>query len=129
VNGDIRNERERADNLRADLGDLATERDNNAAGVTDPTDGTAAAAIDLRFGGVSDPRAECGDWVSSKNSSPAAANCVYLIRAEERFGNGDHIFTVGEQSSAINALYDAARGEHENTAPGRRARVGFEINF
>jgi outer membrane receptor protein involved in Fe transport len=129
VNGDIVNERERADNLRADLGDLATERDNNTAGITDPTDGTADEAIDLRFGGVSDPRAECGTWVSSKNSTPAAANCVYLIRAEERFGNGDHIFTVGEQSNAINALYDAARGEHENTAPGRRARVGFEINF
>jgi hypothetical protein len=129
VNGDIVNERERADHRRADLSDLATERDNNAAGITDPTDGTADDAIDLRFGGASDPRAECGDWKSSKNSAPAAANCVYLIRAEERFGNGDHIFTVDEQGRAIDALYDAGRGEQENTAPGRRARVGFEINF
>jgi hypothetical protein len=128
-NGDIVNNQERASHLRADLSDLATERDANSAGIADPTDGTADPGIDLRFGGLSDPRTGCTDWKSSKNSAPAAANCVYLIRAEERFGNGDHIFTVGEQSNAINALYDAGRGEQEQTAPGRRARLGFEINF
>jgi outer membrane receptor for ferrienterochelin and colicin len=128
VNGDIRNDAERAAHLRADLGDLATERDNNLAAVADPND-PEALAIDLRFGGASDPRTGCGGWLSSKNKTPAAANCVYLIRAEERFGDGDHIFTVDEQTDAINALYDAGRGEQEQTAPGRRARLGFEINF
>jgi hypothetical protein len=54
---------------------------------------------------------------------------VYLIRAEERFGNGDHIYTIEEQSAAINALYNAGRGEQTLTAPGRRARLGIEINF
>ena len=43
--------------------------------------------------------------------APAAANCVYLIRAEERYGNGDHVYTVDEQTNAINALYDAGRGD------------------
>ena len=38
---------------------------------------------------------------------------MYLIRAEERYGNGDHIYTVEEQTNAINALYDAGRGEQE----------------
>ena len=129
INGDVRNDIERDANLRADLSDLATERDANAAGIADPTDGTADNAIDLSFGGISDPRSGCGGWKSSKNNTPAAANCVYLIRAEERYGNGDHVFTVAEQSNAINALYDAGRGEQENTGPGRRARVGIEINF
>jgi hypothetical protein len=54
---------------------------------------------------------------------------MYLIRAEQRFGNGDGTYTVEEQANAINALYDAGRGEQEQTAPGRRARLGFEINF
>ena len=41
---------------------------------------------------------------------------MYLIRAEQRFGNGDHLFTIDEQSNAINALYDVARGEHQQSA-------------
>jgi len=66
--------------------------------------------------------------VSSKND-PAAANCVYLIRAEERYGNGDHVYTVEEQTNAINALYDVGRGTQEQYGAPRRARLGFEINF
>ena len=72
---------------------------------------------------------DCNSWVSSKNH-PTAANCMYLIRAEERFGNGDGTSTPSKsRADAINALYDAGRGEQEQTAPGRRARLGFEINF
>ena len=116
VNGDVRNDEEREANLEADLADLATERDaNNAVG--------ANGALVL-------PGAhqDCAAWVSSRND-PAAANCMYLIRAEQRYGNGDHLFTVDEQSNAINSLYDVARGEHQQYGVGRRARVGFELNF
>ncbi|HKT60410.1 MAG TPA: TonB-dependent receptor [Gemmatimonadales bacterium] len=121
VNGDVRNNDERAANLKADLDDLASERDiNNAVG----PDG----AIDLSFGGAADPRASCGNWVSTKQA-PAAANCVYLIRAEERYGNGDHIYTIDEQTRAVNALYDVGRGTQEQYGAPRRARLGFEVNF
>jgi outer membrane receptor for ferrienterochelin and colicin len=119
VNGDVRNNTERADNLKADLDDLASERDiNNVVG----PDG----AIDLSFGGQG--ASGCGDWVSTKQN-PAAANCVYLIRAEERYGNGDHMYTVEEQTRAVNALYDVARGTQQMYGPARRARLGIEINF
>ena len=121
VSGDVRNDQERAANLQADLDDLASERDINGVVGAD-------GAIDLSFNGATDPRVSCGNWVSSKNN-PAAANCVYLIRAEERFGNGDHVYTIEEQTNAINALYDAGRGEQVQTAPGRRARLGIEIAF
>jgi hypothetical protein len=116
VNGDIQNDQERADNLNADLDDLAVERDVNSAVGPD--------------GAMVLPTAheDCGGWVSSKNS-PAAANCLYLIRAEQRYGNGDHVFTVEEQTDAVNALYDVVRGEHQQLGIGRRARLGFEINF
>jgi hypothetical protein len=40
----------------------------------------------------------------------APPNCVYLIRAEERFGNGDHVFTLAEQTRAVAALYQVSRG-------------------
>jgi outer membrane receptor for ferrienterochelin and colicin len=116
VNGDIRNDKERAEHLDADLDDLAVERDaNNAVG---PNGGIALPAA----------HENCAAWVSSRNA-PAAANCIYLIRAEQRFGNGDHLFTVEEQTDAVNALYDVARGEHQQLGIGRRARLGFEINF
>ena len=121
VNGDVRNEDERQANLDADLQDLAAEAGNNGALGSD-------GAIDLRFGGVADRRTGCGNWVST-TELPAAANCVYLIRAEQRFGDGDGVYTVEEQSNAINALYDVARGEHQHLGFGRRARLGFEINF
>jgi hypothetical protein len=84
--------------------------------------------MDLSFGGAADPRASCGNWVSTKQA-PAAANCVYLIRAEERYGNGDHIYTIDEQTRAVNALYDVGRGTQEQYGAPRRARLGFEVNF
>jgi len=122
VNGDVLNDDERNANLEADLDDLAAEGGSN--GVAGP-DGE----LDLTFGGLADSRTGCGSWVSSKGSAPAAANCVYLIRAEQRYGDGDGIYTVEEQTNAINALYDVARGEHQQLGFGRRARLGFEINF
>ena len=120
VNGDIQNSEERAANLRADLADFASERSINAAAAAD------GKSMDLTFGGLG--ASGCGGWISS-NQRPAAANCVYLIRAEQRYGNGDGIFGIDEQTTAINALYDAGRGVQVHTQAGRRARVGFEINF
>jgi hypothetical protein len=119
VNGGVRNDVERAGNLEADLGDLRTEGERNRALAPD-----SSGSLMLAF-----PHEQCATWVSSKASRPAAANCMYLIRAEQRFGDGDGVFTVAEQSRAINALYDVARGAHEMTAPGRRARLGIEIDF
>jgi hypothetical protein len=122
VNGDTRNEEERQANLEADLADLANEAGFNGVLGDD-------GEIDLTFGGGADRRTGCGNWVSSNAQAPAAANCIYLIRAEQRYGDGDGIYTVEEQTNAVNALYDVARGEQQHLGIGRRARVGFEINF
>jgi len=85
-------------------------------------------AIDLSFGGLVDPRAGCGTW-QTEDGIPAAPNCVYLIRAEERFGNGDHLFDVAEQESSANALYQVLRGLHNFTGAPRRVRIGLEFTF
>jgi hypothetical protein len=89
-------------------------------------------SIDLRFGGLA--ASGCGGWINAQG--PAAPNCVYLIRAEERFGNGDHIFSLDEQRNASEASYLAgasaiapARGLDTFTGEGRRLRLGFEVTF
>jgi hypothetical protein len=121
ANGSLRNNVERAENLRADLADLFYEGSINGAVGAD-------SALVLDF-----PHERCETWLSNRAFEagflPAAANCMYLIRAEQRFGDGDGVFTVEEQSRAIDALYDVVRGVHAHTAPGRRARVGVEIAF
>jgi hypothetical protein len=117
TNGSIRNDAEREANLGADLGDLALEGAMN--GVLGP-DGSLL----LDF-----PHERCGSWVATIDSRSATANCVYLIRAEQRYGDGDGIYTVDEQAAAINALYDVARGEHQYLGPPRRARLGIELSF
>jgi hypothetical protein len=117
VNGSVRNDLEREANLKADLDDLRTEAGLNDALIADSSIVLPAA------------HEECATWISNLEFRSAAANCIYLIRAEQRFGNGDGIYTVTEQSRAINTLYDVARGPQQHLGPGRRARIGIEIDF
>lgn len=75
-------------------------------------------SIDLSFGNATDPRTACGNGTSASGAA-AAPNCFYLIDAESRFGDGDHIFTVAEQTP----YYSVSRGKQSLTAPGRRVRL------
>jgi hypothetical protein len=54
---------------------------------------------------------------------------VYLIRAEERFGDGNHIFTLAEQRRASDAFYAVDRGPYNFTGNARRLRLGIEVTF
>jgi len=113
--------------------EVAAERagnieDNRDEAVRSGVDIDENGTIDLSFGGIDDPRQGCSTWVT-QDGLPAAPNCVYLIRAEERWGNGDHQFTVDEQNAASDALYNTIRGTQNFTGEPRRMRVGFELNF
>ena len=110
---------ERDDRWAADSSGFANEA--LASGVLD-----TLGQIDLRFGGA--VASGCGNWVR-QDLSPAPPNCVYLIRAEERYGNGDHIFDLTELRRASDALYDVDRGIQTFTGAPRRLRVGLEVNF
>lgn len=88
----------------------------------------ADGSVDLRFGGITDPRAGCGTW-QDQSGIPAAPNCVYLIRAEERFGNGDHVFDLTEQAEAADALYLVSRGIQNFTGAPRRVRLGLKLEL
>jgi hypothetical protein len=110
---------ERSANRAIDVQGLAQEAARNGALQAD-------SSIDLAFGGQ--VAGGCGAWVTPAGSG-ATPNCVYLIRAEERFGNGDHLFTRAEQVRASDALYLVGRGLQQFTGSGRRVRVGLEIGF
>lgn len=70
----------------------------------------------------------CGNWVT-QDGKAAAPNCIYLIRAEQRFGNGDGVFSLSEQRRASEAFYYTGRSEASFTAQPRRIRLGLELNF
>ena len=112
---------EQEQNFTADSSLTASEAFGN--GVLDEGTGT----VNLRFGGSG--AGGCGDWVNSSNV-PSVPNCVYLIRAEQRYGNGDGLYTVAEQLNASNALYYA-----NQAAPtffygqGTALRLGVEFTF
>lgn len=89
---------------------------------------TGTGNIDLTFGGAADPRTGCGAWMTSAGS-PASPNCVYLIQAEQRFGNGDGIFSVAEQRRASEAQYLLGRGLAALTDLPRRIRIGIEMTL
>ena len=117
---DVTNALQEAQNWAADSAAYNFEANKN--GVLDKPTGT----VDLSFGGAF--AGGCGAWVTSAGDA-AAPNCVYLIRAEQRFGNGDGKFTVAEQHRASDANYLVGNGLNNFTGAPRRVRVGFEINF
>ena len=115
---DVRSHTNEALSWSADSAAWAKEASNN--GVYD------AGSVDLTFNGAG--AGGCGAWVQL-NSSPSAPNCVYMIRAEERFGNGDHVFTLAEQRRASDAEYLVGAGLNNFYGAPRRMRLGLEINF
>jgi hypothetical protein len=83
-------------------------------------------SLDLRFDGQ--VASGCAIWKRASGRA-AAPDCVYLIRAEERFGDGDHIFTLAEQRRASDAFYAVAQGPSNFTGNPRRLRLGLEVTF
>ena len=82
--------------------------------------------IDFRFDGAGN--AGCAGYVTTQGRG-GAPSCIYMIRAEERWGDGDHLLTVAEQERIANASYEVGRGEYSFYGDGRRMRLGFELNF
>ena len=119
---DVDNLSERENEFAANADEVQAEAIASGSDVSD--DGT----IDLTFGGIADPRQGCGSWVTA-DGAPAAPNCVALIRAEERFGDGDGMYTAEEQRRASDALYNTVRGIHNFTGDPRRMRLGVEVSF
>ena len=81
--------------------------------------------LDLRFAGQG--AGGCAPWTTA-GGNPAAPNCIALIRAEQRFGDGDGLYSVEEQRAAAGAHFDAVHAAGLYGAP-RRIRLGIEATF
>jgi len=67
----------------------------------------------------------CASW--GGESGPV--DCVELKRAEARFGNGNGVYTVAEQTNALNTYYNFFNGPQQFNDSPRNIRLGFELNF
>ena len=94
---------------------------------------TEAAAAGVLVGDAVDFNAlgSCRNWQGSNSGNFASGpvDCVLLERAEQRFGNGDGVFTASEYGKAFTAWYDLANAPYRFYGPGRRIRVGLEVSF
>ena len=118
VTGETSNETARLLVTSGDLDSYANEAQEN--GVLQPDGG-----IDLRFAGAG--ASGCESWTAS-NMDAAAPSCVALLRAEQRWGNGDGLFALPEQQAAANAWFNE-RFQTGFFGSPRRVRVGLELTF
>jgi hypothetical protein len=79
--------------------------------------------------GSIDLRPSCSGWTNGAAGAAGLVNCVALQRVEQRFGNGDGLYTLTEQTSAFNAYYDSFFGPWRFHGPGRTARIGIQLHF
>ncbi|MCA9763709.1 MAG: TonB-dependent receptor [Gemmatimonadetes bacterium] len=91
---------------------------------------TANGAYDRTTGDIILPGsdAECGAWVTTGNN-PSPPNCYFLRKGEQRFGNGDGIYTLAEQRVASDIQRLATFHISRFTGAGRTLRFGMEVNF
>ncbi len=89
-----------------------------------------ANGADNPFGDITLPSANeaCGDWVAQGGTS-ASPSCIYLIRAEARYGDGDRQFTLEEQTAASQANFNRNFGAQRFYGRPREVRLGLELNF
>ena len=105
--GDVVNDQHRAQLLASEYSNLVGEAASNSALEPD------GSTINL---------SACGSW-----SDPV--NCVALRRVESRFGDGNGLYTLGEQNRALNAYYDAFFGSWRFYGSGRTLRIGAQLEL
>lgn len=121
-------------NVFAQTGTTDNPRLRTTLWVTDSTN----FALDANFNGarratdgaliLPGSDAECATW-RNRNGLAAPPTCYFFRKGEQRFGNGDGIYTIEEQRAAS----DLSRAQtfHISRFAGapRRVRLGMEVNF
>ena len=80
----------------------------------------------LLSGDAIDLRPDCGTWTGT---TAGPVDCAALRIVERRFGNGDGVYDANEQTTALDAYFNAFLGAWRFSAPGRAARIGVELTF
>jgi hypothetical protein len=82
---------------------------------------------------LTDPRLdgdpEIRDFDIAAESPENDFNKYMLMRAEQRFGNGDGMYTVEEQTAAFSQEYDWFRGEYRLAPSNQSLRLGLRLAF
>jgi hypothetical protein len=91
--------------------------------------GAATNELNATTGAITLPGtiAGCAKVLSGTNSYAAA--CYYMIRSEQRFGNGDGVYTLAEQRLASDAKNSAANSVWASNTGARTIRFALEVNF
>jgi len=117
--GDLVNAKHKHDLLTSEYTGIFN--DATGAGAIEPgtTDNSnvlapAVAAVDLTL--------SCSNW-----NTPI--NCEAMRRVEARFGDGDGIYTVAEQTRALDTFYRSFFGPERFYGDPRHIRLGLELNF
>ena len=105
--GDVVNLQHRTQALAPEFANLRAEASSNGA---------------LEIDGTTVNLTGCGGW-----SNPV--DCVALTRVERRFGDGNGLYTLVEQQTALNAYYDAIEGPWFFYGAGRTLRIGVELGL
>jgi hypothetical protein len=73
----------------------------------------------------------CAGWQGKNNGnfSSGPVDCVLLMRAEARYGNGDGVFTPEEYDAAFTGWYNLMNAPSRFYGPGRLIRLGIELTF
>lgn len=73
-----------------------------------------------------DLRPDCTTWT---NGNGPVVNCEALRGVEQRFGNGDGVYDLAEQTRTLNAYFNSLIGAWRFYEPGRTLRIGVEVAF
>jgi hypothetical protein len=72
---------------------------------------------------------DCTKWAYGSAGTKGVPDCLMLQQAEARWGDGNKIYTVNEQTAAANAWYTRGHGPWTLHDSGFNMRLGFEFNF
>jgi len=120
--GDIQNPLKFQQDFKNDSTNFYTEVTYNqgkqGGNIYDPTTGD----VDLTGANT------CNDW-STTSGQGGLPSCFGIYRAEERFGNGDHVLTEAEYSHIFTTYYNVGNGPGNFMVAPRTIILGVELTF
>ncbi len=118
----------------AQTGSIQNERYRERLWVTDSSsfaqNGLANGVYNTFTGDISLPNSDagCASWRTAGNN-PSPPTCYFFRKGEQRFGNGDGIYTLQEQRVASDLNRLGTFHISRFAGGGRLLRLGLEMNF
>ncbi|MEO8754813.1 MAG: hypothetical protein ABI624_19270 [Casimicrobiaceae bacterium] len=91
--------------------------------------GNATLERNATTGAIALPGTIAGCAKVISGTSSYAASCYYMTRSEQRFGNGDGVYSLAEQRVASDSKNAGANSVWARNTGARTIRFGLEVNF